>query len=132
MYNALKIHLREYNMRTKYHGPLPSFSTFILHLTKNILFGIFLIVIALFIGMWGYHVFEKMTWIDSFANASMILSGMGPFGPLTTNAGKLFAGLYALFSGLFFILIMGITLAPVMHRVFHEFHLALKADSNKK
>jgi hypothetical protein len=73
--------------------------------------------------MLGYHYFEGMSWLDAFANASMILSGMGPFGPLQTDSGKLFAGLYALFSGLAFITTAGIILAPVAHRLMHKFHV---------
>jgi hypothetical protein len=65
-----------------------------------------------------------MGWIDAFANASMILSGMGPLGTLQTKAGKLFAGCYALFSGLAFITLVGVVLAPFIHRAFHRFHLA--------
>ena len=118
-------------MRIKYQDPLPPFSKFLRHLCKNIAVGILLIAMALFIGMYGYHTLEHMSWMDAFANASMILSGMGPFGPLTTDSGKLFAGLYALFSGLFFILIMGILIAPILHRLLHEFHIALKAEENK-
>jgi len=73
--------------------------------------------------MAGYHYFEGMEWIDAFANASMILSGMGPLNPLQTSAGKLFAGFYALYSGLALIVAVGILLAPVVHRVLHRFHL---------
>jgi hypothetical protein len=110
-------------MFEKRHHPLVSTKTFILRIIRGLGIGLFLISIALFIGMWGYHYFEQMTWLDAFANASMILSGMGPFGPLTTAGGKIFAGLYALFSGLAFILIVGIIFAPIVHRFFHAFHL---------
>ena len=82
-----------------------------------------IILTCLGVGMLGYHHFESMSWIDAFANAAMILSGMGPFGPLQTDSGKLFAGLYALFSGLAFITTAGIILAPVAHRLMHKFHL---------
>ena len=78
---------------------------------------------SLGIGMIGYHDFEKMSWLDSFANASMILSGMGPLGPLQTSAGKFFAGCYALFSGLAFITSIGVVFAPIFHRFLHKFHL---------
>jgi len=88
----------------------------ILHLARNASFGTIFILIALYIGMLGYHVFEKMSWIDSFVNASMILSGMGPVGALTTDAGKIFAGCYALFSGLTFIAIIAIIFAPIVNR----------------
>jgi len=73
--------------------------------------------------MLGYRLTEGMDWIDAFANASMILSGMGPLEPLKTTGGKLFAGFYALYSGLVLILASGIVLAPMVHRMFHQFHL---------
>jgi hypothetical protein len=95
----------------------------VLHLVRNSLIGFMLIGIALFIGMLGYHVFEGMNWVDSFLNASMILSGMGPAANLSTTAGKLFAGLYALFSGLAFIAIVVIMLSPIIHRFFRKIHL---------
>src|SRR5580693_7847102 len=86
--------------------------------------GFGLLSTALFAGMLGYHVTEHLSWLDSFVNAAMILAGMGPVAPMETNAGKLFAGCYALFSGLAFITIVGVILAPFVHRVFHRFHLA--------
>ncbi len=89
-----------------------------------------LIVASVGIGMLGYHGFEKMPWIDAYANAAMILSGMGPLTDLKTSAGKLFAGTYALFSGIMFISAAGILLAPVAHRVMHKFHF--DADNAKK
>jgi hypothetical protein len=106
------------------HQPLLSRTAFFRRLATSLLIGVGLIFMALTIGMLGYHHFERMLWIDSFANAAMILSGMGPLGPpLTTNAGKLFAGFYALFSGIFFIAVAGIVLAPAVHRFLHRFHL---------
>ena len=85
--------------------------------------GLIVIAISLGIGMLGYHHFESFSWVDSFVNAAMILSGMGPSTPLQTNAGKLFAGFYALFSGIVFITTAGLMLAPVVHRFLHKFHL---------
>jgi hypothetical protein len=73
--------------------------------------------------MMGFHVFAKLPWIDAFVNAAMILSGMGPVATLQTDAGKIFAGGYALFSGIALITIMGIIFAPVVHRFLHKFHL---------
>jgi len=87
---------------------------------------------ALLIGMAGYHVFEKMPWIDAFVNAAMILSGMGPVGQLQTTAGKLFAGCYALFSGLAFITSIGVVFAPAFHRFIHKFHVEETADQGHK
>lgn len=94
-----------------------------LHVMRNAVFGLVLIIIALFVGMLGYHVFEKMSWVDSFLNASMILSGMGPATNLTTTAGKIFAGMYALFSGLAFIAIVVIMLSPIIHKFFRKIHM---------
>ncbi len=110
-------------MFERHHQPLASTRIFLLRILRSIIFGLLLIGVALLIGMLGYHHFEKMTWVDAFVNAAMILSGMGPFGPLATSGGKIFAGIYALFSGLTFILIMGIIFGPIAHRFFHKFHL---------
>ena len=85
---------------------------------------------SLLIGMAGYHIFESMGWIDSFANASMILSGMGPLGELKTTAGKIFGGCYALFSGVAFLTSVGIVFTPIFHRFIHKFHL--EEDANSK
>jgi hypothetical protein len=93
------------------------------HILFSLLMGITLTVVALGIGMYGYHHFESMPWIDAFVNASMILSGMGPLTPLNTFDGKLFAGFYALFSGLAFIVILGVIFSPVLRRFFRKIHL---------
>jgi hypothetical protein len=82
-----------------------------------------LIAVSLAIGMAGYHFLEGMEWIDAFVNAAMILSGMGPLDPPKTWGGKLFAGSYALYSGLAVILAAGILFTPVVHRMLHQFHL---------
>lgn len=79
--------------------------------------------VSLIAGMVGYHLLEHMAWIDAFVSAAMILSGMGPLGELHTTGGKLFAGTYAMFSGLVLIIAAGVILAPLMHRVLHKFHV---------
>ena len=107
----------------KYHEPLAPIPVFLKRLIRALISGLIAILIALFIGMAGYHYFERLPWIDSFANASMILSGMGPLGTLNYTSGKIFAGCYALFSGLAFILIIGLIFSPIFHRFFHKFHL---------
>lgn len=107
----------------KTRKPLVPRSQFIMHIIRNLLISIVFIAIALFIGMAGYHGFEHMPWLDAFLNASMILSGMGPVNTLVTPYGKLFAGLYALFSGLAFIAIMGLIFAPIVNRFFRQIHL---------
>lgn len=93
----------------------------------------FLIILgSIAIGMAGYHVFEGLSWIDAFVNAAMILGGMGPVNPLQTSAGKLFAGFYALYSGLVFLLVAGVLFAPIFHRFLHRFHLEIESGSSKK
>jgi hypothetical protein len=75
------------------------------------------------LGTCGYRYFAGLPWLDAFLNASMILSGMGPVDRLPTSGAKLFAALYALFSGLVFVAVMGIVLGPWVHRLFHRLHL---------
>jgi hypothetical protein len=103
--------------------PLLPRRAFFARLARSFGVGVAIVGVCLGIGMAGYHHFERLSWIDAFANAAMILSGMGPLAPLQTNAGKIFAGSYALFSGLAFVTIIGIVLSPVVHRFFHKFHL---------
>jgi hypothetical protein len=93
--------------------------------------GSLIILLSLLIGMAGYHFLEKMSWLDAFANAAMILSGMGPLGPLQTNAGKLFAGCYALYSGLALVTSIGVIFAPVYHRFIHKFHLETQEEERR-
>jgi hypothetical protein len=110
--------------------PLLSRASYYARLARSTAIGLLVVAVALGAGMLGYHHYEGMPWIDAFANAAMILSGMGPLAALTTAKGKLFAGLYALFSGLVFVVAMGIVFAPVVHRFMHRFHLEMdKKDS---
>ena len=81
------------------------------------------IAASLAIGMVGYHGLEQLAWLDAFLNAAMLLGGMGPIAVPVTEAGKLFAGAYALYCGLVVIAVAGIVLAPVAHRILHRFHL---------
>lgn len=90
---------------------------------KNILISCSIIFICLIIGIFGYHFTSGISWLDSFHNASMILSGMGPVVEITTVGGKWFSSLYALFAGVVFITNIGIILAPVAHRLFHRLHI---------
>lgn len=103
--------------------PLLSKTRFLRRLLFTSVVGLSALILSLGMGMAGYHFFEGLSWIDSYANASMILSGMGPLTPLQTDGGKIFAGSYALFSGLTFITVVGLILSPIVHRVFHRFHL---------
>ncbi|ACB52248.1 hypothetical protein cce_2900 [Crocosphaera subtropica ATCC 51142] len=81
------------------------------------------IVLGLFIGILGYHWTAGLDWIDATVEASMILSGMGPVSPLLTNGAKLFASLYALFSGLVFVLAMGVVLSPLIYSLMKQLRL---------
>jgi hypothetical protein len=110
------------------HQPLSSRHVFAKRLARNFAVWIAIIGISLLGGMAGYRHFEGMAWIDAFVNAAMILSGMGPMGELHSTSGKLFAGFYAIYSGLAVIVATGILLAPVVHRFIHQFHL----ESDKK
>jgi hypothetical protein len=94
--------------------------------------GIF-VVLALLAGVAGYHWIAGLRWIDAVLNASMILTGMGPVDDLHTTGAKVFASGYALFSGLVFITVTGVVLAPIVHRVLHVFHLeaARKGSAGK-
>ena len=87
-----------------------------------------LAAVSLLIGIFGYRQLEGMSWLDAFVNAAMILGGMGPVGELHTQAGKLFAGCYALYCGLIVVISMGILIAPVFHRFLHLFHLEVAEE----
>jgi hypothetical protein len=84
--------------------------------------------VGLAIGIAGYASFEGMSFVDAFVNAAMILSGMGPVGELKTTAGKVFAGSYAILSGLIIVIATGFILAPIFHRVLHHFHVETTKD----
>lgn len=81
-----------------------------------------LIGLSLLLGMGGYVALEGLSWLDAFLNASMLLGGMGPIHTPVTTAGKLFAGCYALYAGLVFIVAAGLLVAPIFHRVLHTLH----------
>lgn len=101
---------------------------FFTRLIRNFVLGISLITISLIVGMCGYRYFEGMSWVDAYANAAMILSGMGPISPLNTDAGKIFAGTYAIFCGIFFLIFIAIIAAPLFHHFFHK--LLLRDNKN--
>lgn len=102
---------------------LVSRSRFLRRMVLSLALSGALITLGLVVGTLGYHHFARLDWMDAFLNASMILTGMGPVGVLTTTGAKLFASLFALFSGLVFISAVTIIVAPVLHRLLHKFHL---------
>jgi hypothetical protein len=83
------------------------------------------IVFSLSLGMIGYYVFENYSWTDSFLNAAMLMGGMGEVNEIRTEAGKIFAGFYAMYCGLVFVFVVGLIIAPLFHRFLHKFHLEM-------
>lgn len=112
--------------------PVLSQRKFYHRLARCAALGIGVVLFALIIGMIGYHFLEGMKWIDAFTNASMILSGMGPMGELKTSGGKIFAGCYALFSGVTFLSSVGLIFAPIFHRFLHKFHFESAKEAKEK
>lgn len=90
---------------------------------KSFLLAIFILGFSLLIGVWGYSYFFNLGWVDSLLNASMILTGMGPVNPAPTDGAKIFASVYAIYSGVAFLTSVGVLFAPVLHRFLHKFHL---------
>lgn len=105
----------------KEHPPI-SHASFVRRVVMHTAAAIGLLLFSLLAGMAGYIYFDALGWLDAFLNAAMLLGGMGPVNPLRTDAGKLFAGLYALYAGLVFLVIVGLMFAPVLHRILHKFH----------
>jgi hypothetical protein len=105
------------------HEPLLSRAAFAMRLGRS--FGVTMLIVALslLMGSTGYHYSAPMPWIDALLNAAMILTGMGPVTPVETTGGKLFATFYALYSGIAFLTMMAIILAPLQHRLLHKFHV---------
>lgn len=95
---------------------------FVARLARHGVVALGILAVSLFGGMLGFRETEGLSWLDSFLNASMLLGGMGPVNTPRTVGGKLFAGCYALYAGLFFLILAGFLLAPVFHRVLHRFH----------
>ena len=110
--------------------PVVSRFAFVQRLGRAIGIWIAITIGGLAIGMTGYAVFEGMSLTDAFVNAAMILSGMGPVTELKTESGKLFAGCYAIFSGLVIVIATGFVLAPIFHRVLHRFHVETGKDDD--
>lgn len=106
------------------HRPLLPFPAFVVRVLRSLAVAAVLIGVSLAGGMVGYHVLEGLGWLDSYVNAAMLLSGMGPLWSPRTDGGKLFAGAYALYSGLAVLAIAGVVLAPLAHRLLHRFHAA--------
>ncbi len=105
------------------HEPLLPPRIFLRRLLVFLGVSLLIIGLSLGVGILGYHYTEHLSWLDSLLNASMILGGMGPVDTIKTDAGKVFASFYALFSGMVFLVAVGVLLAPVVHRFLHAFHV---------
>jgi hypothetical protein len=112
--------------------PLLPRSAFYSRIARHVALAMAVLLSALGIGVLGYRWTEDLSWLDSLLNASMILGGMGPVGELKNAAGKLFASVYALFSGVVFLAFASILMAPIAHRFLHKFHLELSDDEPSK
>jgi hypothetical protein len=101
---------------------------FLRRILKYASIAVGLVLVSLVIGMAGYHLFEGLSWVDAFLNAAMLMGGMGPVNAFRTDAGKIFAGVYALYCGMILLIAVGIFAVPIVHRFLHHFHL----ESEKK
>jgi hypothetical protein len=109
--------------------PLISRSHFVRRLLLTIAIGLGTLAVWVIVGMLGYHILARLPWVDAFLNAAMIVGGMGPVDILQSSPAKIFAGGYAILSGVIFLSVFGFLVAPVFHRFLHRFHL--DADEKK-
>jgi hypothetical protein len=112
--------------------PVAARKLFVRRLGINLGVAVAILVPSLLIGMIGFAVFEGKDWVEAYDYAAMILSGMGPFEEAATDAGRIFEGTYALYSGLTVVVVASLILAPVFHRVLHSFHVEDDEDEKKE
>lgn len=110
-------------MYERHNQPLLSRKAFLKRQLKHILIVLGIIGGSLVWGMAGYHFIEGLPWVDALLNTAMLLGGMGPVDVLHTSGGKIFASIYALYSGIVFLVVAGVLFAPAFHRMLHHFHL---------
>ncbi len=115
---------------SRHHPPIP-LRRFLRRMATHSAAAGVVVAVSLAIGMAGYMGYESLGWRDAFLNAAMLLGGMGPVDMPHTDAGKLFAGSYALYCGLVVLVIVGILMAPVVHRFLHHFHWADEKTSSR-
>ena len=106
--------------------PLAGTKAFVRRVALNVFIALLLLLFSLGIGILGYHFLGRLSWIDSLLNSSMILGGMGPVDRMETNAAKIFASIYAIYSGVILLASVGVLATPILHRFLHLFHLAEK------
>jgi hypothetical protein len=111
--------------------PVVSREVFLRRLGRNAIVALTVIGVSMIVGIIGYHTIEGMEWIDAFLESAMLLGGMGPIHAPVTVAGKLFAGIYALYAGVLVIGTAGVILAPIFHRLLHSLHVEDDDDEKK-
>ena len=112
--------------------PLLSSREFLGRMARTVAVVAGIVAFSLFMGSAGYHYLGELPWIDALLNASMILAGMGPVDPIHSSAAKLFASFYALYSGIAFLTMVAILMAPLLHRFLHKFHLEVSEERDEK
>ena len=115
----------------RWEPPIPR-RAFLARMARHGGFSVAVLAVSLLIGIVGYHAFERLSVVDGFLNSAMLLGGMGPVDPPKTTAGKLFAGIYALYAGLVVITVAGVIGAPIFHRLLHRFHWQEQEGTNDK
>jgi hypothetical protein len=110
-----------FNYESKAHPPIPP-QRFARRVLLHAAAALAVLAFSLALGMAGYEYFEHLPWRDAFLNSAMLMGGMGPVDAPRTDGGKVFAGLYALYAGLVFLVAAGLVFAPLMHRLLHRFH----------
>jgi hypothetical protein len=111
--------------------PLAPHRLFLKRVWRNFLASVGIVTFSLALGTTGYHYIGGLSWLDGLLNSSMILTGMGPVDRMETVEGKLFATFYALYSGLAFLTMMAVVIAPIYHRFLHRFHLSTEDDEHR-
>jgi hypothetical protein len=112
--------------------PLLTSRQFLSRMCASIGVTLIIMTASLAIGMTGYHFLGTLPWLDALLNSAMILTGMGPVDTIQTSGGKLFATFYALYSGIAFLSMTAVLLAPIVHRAMHAFHLDAEEDDDNK
>jgi hypothetical protein len=128
----MSIFRRELDSYEKRGDKLIAWEHFVDRLIRHGTIALILIAVSLGLGIAGYMLFEHLSFVDAFLNASMLLGGMGPVASINSTGGKIFAGFYALYSGLVFLVVAGLLLAPVVHRVLHRFHWEVSEGNDNK
>lgn len=105
---------------------LPHRRVYIQNIVKSVILSFSFLTFSLLIGVIGYHIFFKIPWVDSLYNASLILTGMGPVDPAPSDAAKVFASIYSIYSGVAFLTSVAVIFSPVIHRFLHKFRLDME------